>query len=108
MKISREDVLRVAALAHLDFSEPELETMRRQLDSILTYIEKLNELDTATVEPLAQVIVGGQANPSLREDSPLPLAASARGEASDVAARILKQAPEAAPPFFRVPKVIER
>lgn len=99
MKISREDVLRVAALAHLDFSEPELETMRRQLDSILSYIEKLNELDTAAVEPLAQVIVAGQANPSLREDHP---------RQDDVAGRILGQAPEAAPPFFRVPKVIER
>jgi aspartyl-tRNA(Asn)/glutamyl-tRNA(Gln) amidotransferase subunit C len=99
MKISREDVLRVAALAHLDFAEPELETMRRQLDSILSYIEKLNELDTATVEPLAQVIVGGQANPPLREDEL---------RQDDVARRVLDQAPDAAPPFFRVPRVIER
>lgn len=99
MKISREDVLRVAALAHLDFSEPELETMRRQLDSILSYIEKLDELDTADVEPLAQVVAAGQTNPSLREDELRP---------DDVAGRVLEQAPEAAPPFFRVPKVIER
>lgn len=99
MKISREDVLRVAALAHLEFSELELETMRRQLDSILSYIEKLNELDTAAAEPLAQVVVAGPANPSLRDDEL---------RRDDVAGRILEQAPQAAPPFFRVPRVIER
>ena len=46
MKISREDVLRVAELAYLDLSEAELETYRAQLDEILEYIGKLNELDT--------------------------------------------------------------
>ena len=44
MKISREDVLRVAELAYLDLSEAELETYRAQIDEILEYIGKLNEL----------------------------------------------------------------
>ncbi len=47
MKISREDVVRVAELAYLDLSEAELETYRAQIDEILEYIGKLNELDTA-------------------------------------------------------------
>ena len=55
MKISREDVLRVAELAYLDLSETEIETYRAQIDEILEYIGKLNELDTAKVEPMAQV-----------------------------------------------------
>ena len=52
MKISREDVQRVAELAYLDLSEAELEMYRTQIDEILEYIGKLNELDTAGVEPM--------------------------------------------------------
>ena len=80
MKISREDVLRVAELAYLDLSDTELETYRAQIDEILEYIGKLNELDTSKVEPMAQV---------LAED-------------------VLRHAPDPEPPYFRVPKVIER
>ena len=53
MKISREDVVRVAELAYLDLSESELETYRKQIDEILEYIGKLNELDTANVAPIS-------------------------------------------------------
>lgn len=53
MKITREDVLRVAELAHLELSDAEVETYRGQLDSILEYVGKLNQLDTANVEPMA-------------------------------------------------------
>ena len=56
MKITREDVLRVAELAYLELSEAELETYRKQVDEILEYIDKLNELDTTHVEPMAQVL----------------------------------------------------
>ena len=52
MKISREDVLKVAALANLELSDAEVDTYRGHLDDILTYIDKLNEVDTAGVEPL--------------------------------------------------------
>ena len=100
MKISRQDVLRVADLAYLDLSESELETYRKQIDEILEYIGKLNELDTASVEPMAQVLTDDQtANATLREDVVV---------LCDVAAEILKQAPDPEPPYFRVPKVIER
>jgi aspartyl-tRNA(Asn)/glutamyl-tRNA(Gln) amidotransferase subunit C len=100
LKISREDVLRVAELAYLDLTEAELETYCAQIDEILEYIGKLNELDTASVEPMAQVLADDQtADATLREDIVVRCA---------VAGDILKQAPDAEPPYFRVPKVIER
>src|SRR5712671_830333 len=100
MKISREDVIRVADLAYLDLTEAELETYRAQIDEILEYIGKLNELDTANVEPMAQVLADDQAaDATLREDIVVPCA---------VAEDILKQAPDPEPPYFRVAKVIER
>lgn len=100
MKISREDVLRVADLAYLDLSESELETYRKQLDEILEYIGKLNELDTARTQPMAQVLADDQAaDATLRDDVVVPCS---------VAPEILKQAPDPEPPYFRVPKVIER
>ncbi len=100
MKISREDVERVAELAYLDLSAAELEMYRNQVDEILEYIGKLNELDTTNVEPMAQVLAEGQgADATLREDVVVPCGA---------AVEILKQAPDPEPPYFRVPKVIER
>lgn len=98
MKISREDVLRVAELAHLELAESELETYRQQLDSILSYVDKLNQLDTAGVEPMAQSLApSGEA--ALRDD---------RVRASEVIGQALSSAPDPSPPYFRVPKVIDR
>ncbi|HUJ33540.1 MAG TPA: Asp-tRNA(Asn)/Glu-tRNA(Gln) amidotransferase subunit GatC [Candidatus Acidoferrum sp.] len=101
MKITREDVLRVAELAHLELSPEEVETYRGQLDEILTYVAKLEELDVTSVEPMAQVLLTpvGDEHPELRDDVPI---------ACDVAPAVLAQAPDAAKPFFRVPKVIDR
>jgi aspartyl-tRNA(Asn)/glutamyl-tRNA(Gln) amidotransferase subunit C len=100
VKITREDVLRVADLAYLELSEDELETYRRQIDEILEYVGKLNELDTTAVEPMAQVLTSDQeADATMREDLVVPC-----GVAQDV----LSQAPDPEPPYFRVPKVIER
>jgi aspartyl-tRNA(Asn)/glutamyl-tRNA(Gln) amidotransferase subunit C len=100
VKISREDVERVAELAYLDLSDAELETYRAQIDEILEYIGKLSELDTTTVEPMAQVLADDQtADATLREDVVGPCG---------TAAELLKQAPDPEAPYFRVPKVIER
>ena len=100
MKISRADVERVAELAYLELSEAELENYRNQIDEILEYISKLDELDTSQVEPMAQVLAEGQtADATLRDD------VVARCE---VAREILKQAPDPEEPYFKVPKVIER
>ncbi len=106
MKISREEVLRVAELAHLELSPGEMETYRGQLDEILTYVDKLKELDVTNIEPMTQVLFTpadgdgvNSAHAELRED------VLRRSDAADA---VLSQAPEAARPFFRVPKVIER
>jgi aspartyl-tRNA(Asn)/glutamyl-tRNA(Gln) amidotransferase subunit C len=108
MKITREDVLRVAELAHLELSEAEIDLFGRQLDSTLTYADKLNELDTSVVEPMAQVLPPGAddddvaaAPPStpLREDIPAPC---------EIIDDVLAQAPDADGVYFRVPKVIDR
>jgi aspartyl-tRNA(Asn)/glutamyl-tRNA(Gln) amidotransferase subunit C len=101
MKITREDVLRVAELAHLELSENEIETYQRQLDSILTYVEKLNALDTSGVEPMAHVAPPGvqSAGTPLREDIVQPC---------PIIGEVLAGAPEATSAHFRVPKVIDR
>jgi len=105
MKVSREDVLRVAELAHLELTDAEVEAFGRHLDSILTYSDKLNELDTSGVEPMAQVLPPGAAatdhtgSTPMREDVPAPC---------DFGKDVLADAPDASPPYFRVPKVIER
>jgi aspartyl-tRNA(Asn)/glutamyl-tRNA(Gln) amidotransferase subunit C len=107
MKISREEVSRVAELAHLELSPEEIDTYRGQLDEILTYVDKLKELDVENVEPMAQVLFSpaagaegvSKAHSELREDVL---------RRCDAAEAILAQATDAAKPFFRVPKVIER
>src|SRR5271170_285723 len=100
MKITREEVLRVAQLAHLELSPDEIELYRGQLDEILAYIGKLEQLDVSNIEPMAQVLPRtrpGTSNPAaqteieLREDVVGPC---------DVADAILSQAPDAAKPFF--------
>ncbi|MGH9795762.1 MAG: Asp-tRNA(Asn)/Glu-tRNA(Gln) amidotransferase subunit GatC [Candidatus Acidiferrales bacterium] len=117
MKITREDVLRVAELAHLELNAAEVETYRGQLDSILEYVGKLNQLDTANVEPMAggRPAGVGDDDPSgrdasgLRDDLPWSLS---RGAAPIDPAEAMRAAPDAATEpagaFFRVPKVIER
>jgi aspartyl-tRNA(Asn)/glutamyl-tRNA(Gln) amidotransferase subunit C len=106
MSISREDVLRVAQLAHLELAPEEVETYRGQLDEILAYIGKLQELDVSGVEPMTQMrpqasdgAAAAGAEPELRDDVVAPC---------NVASAALAQAPDAVKPFFRVPKVIER
>lgn len=104
MKISREDVLRVAELAHLDLTPSEADMYQAQLDQILAYVDKLKEVDVTNVEPMAQVVFavtreGADNHPELREDVVKPCT---------VADAVLAQAQDAAKPFFRVPRVIER
>jgi aspartyl-tRNA(Asn)/glutamyl-tRNA(Gln) amidotransferase subunit C len=119
MKISREDVLRVAQLAHLDLAPEEVETYRGQLDEILSYIGKLQELDVSDVEPMALMrpLADGphQAPPMSAGPDSASAAAGAEPELRDdvvascnVADAVLAEAPDAAKPFFRVPRVIER
>ncbi|HZE20891.1 MAG TPA: Asp-tRNA(Asn)/Glu-tRNA(Gln) amidotransferase subunit GatC [Desulfobaccales bacterium] len=56
MALTRDEVLHVADLARLSLAPAEIELFTRQLNDILSYMEKLLEVDTAGVEPLAHVI----------------------------------------------------
>ena len=93
--IERKDVEHVARLARLALTDAELERMRAQLNGILTYIEKLNELDTRDVEPTAHAVPLVNV---MRDDEPGPCLS--REDA-------LANAPDRAGEFFRVPRIIE-
>jgi len=94
MKIDRAEVEHVAALARLRLTEAEVDKMTGQLNSILTYMEKLNELDTAGIEPMAHALNVFNA---FREDTPRP---SLKPETA------LDNAPDRDRTFFQVPRVI--
>ena len=112
MKVSEKDVTYVADLSNLELSPDERVAMVRDLNSILDYIERLNELDTTNVEPMAQVSHRYGVDESKqgserfayasREDVPEGLRKSLSQESA------LGNAPDADSGFFRVPKVIER
>jgi aspartyl-tRNA(Asn)/glutamyl-tRNA(Gln) amidotransferase subunit C len=99
MKISNEDVLKVAALANLELTSAEVEAYRGQLDDILSYIEKLNEVDTSGVEPLTQIVTSSGDDSTLREDVMVR---------ADIITEVLQGAPDPSGPYFRVPRVIEK
>jgi aspartyl-tRNA(Asn)/glutamyl-tRNA(Gln) amidotransferase subunit C len=111
-KVTETDVAYVADLANLELSAEERTGMVRDLNSILGYIDRLNELDTSNVEPMAQVSDRYGVDDSkqgserfaysYREDVPEGLRKSLPQEIA------LENAPDADGTFFRVPKVIER
>jgi aspartyl-tRNA(Asn)/glutamyl-tRNA(Gln) amidotransferase subunit C len=98
--VTVEDLKRVAELAHLELAAEEAPGMLRDLNATLGYVAELDELDTAGVEPLAQVneLVNAGVG-SLRADVLVP--SLDRGV-------VMSQAPETDNVFFKVPKVIER
>lgn len=99
-KVTAEDVQRVAELAHLELAPAEVRPMLRDLNAILDYVAELNELDTSSVAPLAQMSeLEGSAIAALRADQVRP---------SLERSAVMSQAPETDNAFFKVPKVIER
>jgi aspartyl-tRNA(Asn)/glutamyl-tRNA(Gln) amidotransferase subunit C len=99
LKITEGDVRYVADLANLSLNEDEIGRMVHDLDEIVTYIEKLNELDTTGVEPMAQVLVDADEPAALRADVERPTLPNQLA---------LANAPAAGAGCFKVPKVIER
>jgi aspartyl-tRNA(Asn)/glutamyl-tRNA(Gln) amidotransferase subunit C len=94
MALSREEVLHVAELARLSLGPEEVEVFTRQLNDILAYVEKLQELDTGGVTPLAHVIPVFNAfrEDEVREGLPLEEAldnAPAREEGSFLVPRVI-------------------
>ena len=100
-KVALEDVERVAELAHLELTADETQSMLHDLNEILDYVAQLDELDTASVQPLAQVseLEGAGREGSLRNDVLRP---------SLDRAAVMSEAPDTDQVFFKVPKVIER
>ncbi|HZP63673.1 MAG TPA: Asp-tRNA(Asn)/Glu-tRNA(Gln) amidotransferase subunit GatC [Terriglobales bacterium] len=112
MKVTEKDVAYVADLANLELSADERARMLRDLNSILEYIDQLNELDTSTIQPMAQIIDQPSTFGSASEEEPFAYATRndllyglRKSLPHDVA---LQNAPETDGTFFRVPKVIER
>ncbi|MGH7766485.1 MAG: Asp-tRNA(Asn)/Glu-tRNA(Gln) amidotransferase subunit GatC [Candidatus Binatia bacterium] len=95
MKITREEVQRVALLARLQLSAEEEISLTEQLDRILQYMEKLQQLDTEKVEPLAHVVDVVNA---FRED---------RAVNAPQPEKLLANAPAREKTFLKVPKIIE-
>jgi aspartyl-tRNA(Asn)/glutamyl-tRNA(Gln) amidotransferase subunit C len=112
MKVTEKDVAYVADLANVELTEEERKGMLRDLNSILEYVDRLNELDTSEVPPMAQVSDRYGVDESKqgsarfayasREDILEGLRKSLPHEEA------LANAPDADEDFFQVPKVIER
>jgi aspartyl-tRNA(Asn)/glutamyl-tRNA(Gln) amidotransferase subunit C len=101
VNVTLEEVKRVAELAHLELTAEETQGMLHDLNAILDHVAQLNELDTNSVPPLAQVseLDGAGGKRSLRDDEVRP---------SLDRAEVMREAPESDGAFFKVPKVIER
>jgi aspartyl-tRNA(Asn)/glutamyl-tRNA(Gln) amidotransferase subunit C len=103
--VSIEEVERVAELANLDLDADEKPRMQRDLNAILEYVAQLNELDTAGIEPMAQVSDLSDAGAdtghgvALRPDELRP---------SLDRVLVMEEAPDTDGAFFKTPKVIER
>lgn len=95
MPIDGKEVKRIALLARLKLAPAEEEKLTREMASIVSYIDKLKELDTSDVEPLA---FGASGTNVFRADEPRP-PAPAEG--------MLSNAPGGKYPFYRVPRVVE-
>jgi aspartyl-tRNA(Asn)/glutamyl-tRNA(Gln) amidotransferase subunit C len=112
MKVTEKDVAYVADLANLELTDDERTRMVRDLNSILGHIDRLNELDTSNVEPMAQVSDRYGVDPSKHGGA--RFAYASREDVVEGLRKSLPQdealanAPDADGTFFRVPKVIER
>lgn len=95
MKISEDDVRYVAKLARLELAPEHIQTMTDTLSEILTYMDKLNQVDTNGVSPTSHVVKMGNV---FREDQvkeSLPLEEA------------LQNAPDRVGAYYRVPKIID-
>lgn len=95
MKITGEEIERVALLARLHLTDDEKARFNKELDSILGYMDKLNQLDTAQVKPFTHALEAANA---FRPD---------RVTNHPDAEALLANAPDRDATFFKVPKIIE-
>ncbi len=95
MDIGIKQIEQVASLSRIKLTDEEKDVFREQLTDILGYIEKLNELDTDDVQPMAYAT---SINNVFRED---------QQKSSFPRQKILELSPSSANGFFKVPKVLE-
>ena len=95
MTVSKEDVRKIADLARLHLDQTEVQRMTRDMNDILDYVEKLNEVDTENVSPLSWL--EGKVTP-MQADAVIKF---------DHIEEALKNSPRSEGRFFIVPKVIE-
>lgn len=93
--IDEQKVRAVAKLSRLDLADDEVAAFSRQLSAILEYVEKLNELDTTSVEPLAHCLPISNV---FRED---------KAKESLGVEKTLANAPQRDGEFFKVPKILD-
>jgi len=95
MSIDKDTVKHIAKLARISLDEKKINSLSKDLSSIMEFIDKLNELNTEKIVPLTSII-----DASLR---------SRKDEVSDdkIRDQILKNSPEKNEEFYVVPKVIE-
>src|SRR5512142_3093162 len=112
MKVTEQDVRYVEELAHLELTPDERRRMIQDLNSILEYIDRLNQLDTRDVPPMAQTSDRYGVDESKTGSARFlyamrPDAVDATGQrlARDT---VLNNAPDSDGTFFKVPKVIEK
>lgn len=107
MKVTEKDVAYVADLANLELTAQERERILRDLNSILDYIDRLNELDTSNVPPMAQVLAQRAGDQTAKRDGSREdiLEGLRKSLPHEVA---ISNAPDSDGTFFKVPKVIER
>ena len=98
MPITEADIEKVAQLAHLEIDAEELKIFGQQITDIISYVEQLNSVDTANVEPaIGGLTPEGERTDTTREDEVQP------SLGQKVA---LAEAPDPAAGYFRVPKVL--
>ena len=95
MSIDKDTVKHISKLARISLNEKKIDSLSKDLSSIMKFIEKLNELDTDKITPLTSII---KASLKSREDEVKD------GKIRD---QILKNSPEKNEEFFVVPKVLE-
>jgi aspartyl-tRNA(Asn)/glutamyl-tRNA(Gln) amidotransferase subunit C len=95
MNIDKESLQKIAHLARLEMPESAEKEMMDSLNSVLTWMEELNEINTDNVKPLTHMSLEVNA---LREDKVIPNISREQG---------LRNAPKHDGAYFRVPKVME-
>ena len=94
MALGKNEVNYVANLARIEIKEDEVDKFANQLSDILKYVEKLNEVDTEDIEPMAHAV---DIPTPLREDK----VKNPKGKEA-----ALSNAPEKDEDYFKVPKII--